>query len=207
MSDDTPISSSNVSKARVLSQNDGVRGSEYEQDPDNYTNTQLKRWLKCRRLKLSGKPADLISRVRDCPKSGNHYAPDSSIDEGKWLQAKILKENNINRIHLKDLTVPQTPKSDWRVFPSQDNPSLFNYGHVYHYTLESLPVVEENIDSTDDEDNPQATGLGHITDKPFTVGGKSLDSGFVHDLSDKTNEQYFVRATFGRPCNRTFHTI
>ena len=91
--------------------------------------------------------------------------------------------------------MPQTPKSGWRVFPSQNIPSLFNYGHVYHYTLESLPVVEENIDSTVDEDNPQDTGLGHMTDKPFTVGRKYIDSGFVHDLSDnKINEHYFVRA-------------
>ena len=34
-----------------------------------------------------------------------------------------------------------------------------------------------------------------MTDKPFTVGGKYIDSGFVHDLSDnKTNEHYFLRA-------------
>ena len=83
MGDDAPISSSNVSKARILTQNDGVPGSNFEQDPDNYTNTQLKRWLKHRGLKLSGKRADLISRVRDCLKSGNQYVLDSSIDEGK----------------------------------------------------------------------------------------------------------------------------
>ena len=63
MKDDTPISSSNVSQAQILTQNDGVPGSKFEQDPENYTNTQLKRWLKCRGLKLSGKRADLISRV------------------------------------------------------------------------------------------------------------------------------------------------
>ena len=70
MGDDAPISCSNVSKARILNQNDGVPGSKFEQDPENYTNTQLKRWLKCRGLKLSGKRADLIARVRDCLKSG-----------------------------------------------------------------------------------------------------------------------------------------
>ena len=127
MGDDAPISSSNVSKARILTQNDGVPGSKFEQDPENYTNTQLKRWLKHRGLKLSGKRADLISRVRDCLKSGNQYVLDSSIDEGNWLQAKILKENKLKRIHLKDLTVLETPKSSWKVFPSQDIPSLFNY--------------------------------------------------------------------------------
>ena len=127
MADDAPISSSNVSKARILTQNDGVPGSRFEQDSENYTNTQLKRWLKCRGLKLSGERADLISRVGDCLKSGNHYVLDSSIDEGKWLQAKILKENKLNRIHLNDLTVPETLKSGWKVFPSQDILSLFNY--------------------------------------------------------------------------------
>ena len=84
---DAPISSSNVSKARILTQNDGVPGSKFEQDPENYTNTQLKRWLKRRGLKLSGKRADLISRVRDCLKSGNHYVIDSSIDEGKMASS------------------------------------------------------------------------------------------------------------------------
>ena len=85
MSDDIPISSSNVSKARIFTQNDGNSGSKFEQDPDNYTNTQLKRWLKCRGLKLSGERADLISRVGDCLKSGNHYVLAWSIDEAKWI--------------------------------------------------------------------------------------------------------------------------
>ena len=156
MGDDVPISSSKVFKASILTQNDGIPGSKFEQGAGNCTNTQLKCWLKCR-LKLSRKRADLISFVCNCVKLGNHSVLDSSIDEGKWLQAKILKENKLNRIHLKDLTVPGTPKSGWKVFPLQDIPSLFNYGHIYHYVLESLPVVEENIDNTEDEENPQDT--------------------------------------------------
>ena len=31
--------------------------------------------------------------------------------------------------------VPLIPKTGWKAFPSQDLPSLFNYGHVYHYAL------------------------------------------------------------------------
>lgn len=53
-----------------------------------------------------------------------------------------------------DLTVLETPKSDWKVFPSRDIPSLFNHRHVYHYALESLPVVEGNINNTEDKENP-----------------------------------------------------
>ena len=85
MGDDAPISSSNISKARILTQNDGFPGSKFKQDPENYTYTQLKRWW----LKLSRKRAVLTTM----------YLIDS-IDEEKWLQAKILKENKLTRIHL-----------------------------------------------------------------------------------------------------------
>ena len=73
------------------------------------------------------------------------------------------------------------------VFPSQNIPSLFNYGHVYYYALES---VQDNNGAEVVKD-----GLGHMTDKPLTNGRKYVDSGFVHDIMDKVNaERYFVRA-------------
>lgn len=48
------------------------------------------------------------------------------------------------------VTVPQT---GWKAFPSQDLPSLFNYGHVYHYALESLPTLpgEKNYNEEDED--------------------------------------------------------
>ena len=51
---------------------------------------QFKRWLKCRGLKLRCKRGDLIPRVKSCVASN---ILDSSIDEGKWLEAKVLKES------------------------------------------------------------------------------------------------------------------
>ena len=123
------------------------------------------------------------------------------------------------------------PKSGWRVFHAQDIPSLFNYAHVYHYTLESLPVVEENINNTEAEENPQNTRLGHMTYKPFARMISSFD--FKHRTSYNisfTNHLLLVESilipdlftiylttgptsttscehTFGRPCNRTFHAM
>lgn len=194
MDDDPLISSSNISKARILTENDSVPGLKFKQDLENYMVSQLKRWLKCWGLRLSGKRTDLVARIRDCLKSANFYVLDSSTDNGKWLEAKILKEKKVDQRHYNDLAVPVIPKTGWRAFPSQDIPSLFNYGHVYHYALESLPFVEDN---TADEDNNKIldTGVGHMTDKPCTVGRKYVDSGFVHDLNDnKTDEHYFVRA-------------
>ena len=102
----------------------------------------MKRWLKCRGLKLAGKRVDLIARVRDCLNAGNYHVLDSSIDGGKWLQAKLLKEKKVDSFRVEDITAPEAPKSGWKVFLSQDIPSLFNYGHVYHYALESLPEIE-----------------------------------------------------------------
>ena len=76
----------------VLDENDGVPGSKFESKPENYTVEQLKRWLKCRGLKLSGKRSDLIARVKNCLSSGDHHVLDPSIDDGKWLEAKVLRE-------------------------------------------------------------------------------------------------------------------
>ena len=47
--------------------------------------------LKCRGLKLSGKRDDLVKRVSDCIKSGNHHTLDASIDDDKWFAAKVRK--------------------------------------------------------------------------------------------------------------------
>ena len=64
-----------------------------EREPEEYTVGQLKRRLKCRGLKLSGKRDELLKRVSDCIKSGNHHMLDPSINDGKCFSAKVLKEN------------------------------------------------------------------------------------------------------------------
>ena len=68
----------------VLTDEDDVPGSKFEREPEEYTVGQLKRRLKCRGLKLSGKRDELLKRVSDCIKR---------IDDGKWFSAKVLKEN------------------------------------------------------------------------------------------------------------------
>ena len=73
---------------------DGVPGSNFEREPEEYTVEQLKRWMKCRGLKLNGKRDELLKRVRDCLKSGNHLTLYPSNYNGKWFAAKILKERS-----------------------------------------------------------------------------------------------------------------
>ena len=197
MADLTSSSVNWVKRVTILTDNDNVPGSKIESDPDNYTVEQLKRWLKCRGLKQSGRRSVLITRVKDCLNSGNHHILDVSIDDGKWFSAKVLKENDEfferNPNIKSELDIPAIPKSGWCPFPSQDIPKLFNYGHVYHYALESLPAVFNDPICSDDDETDH--GLGHMTDKPFRNGRKYVDSGFVHDMTDvKTENHYFIRA-------------
>ena len=181
------MASSSLQSFTVLTDEDGVPGSIFETEPEEYTVEQLKRWLKCRGLKLSGKRDELVKRVRDCVNSGNHHTLDSSIDNGKWLASKILKERSDVQGKCSVSSVPFIPSSGWRVFPSHNIPSLFNYGHVHYYALESIQIIDDTQDIED--------GLGHMTDKPLKNGRKYVDSGFVHDLMDTIDgDHYFVRA-------------
>ena len=52
-----------VKNPTFLTENDGVLGSKFDSEPENYTVEKLKRWLKCRGLKQSGKRSDLLARV------------------------------------------------------------------------------------------------------------------------------------------------
>ena len=87
------MASGSLPSFTVLCDEDDVPGSKFEREPEEYTVGQLKRRLKCRGLKLSGKRDELLKRVSDCIKSGNHHTFDPSIDDGKWFSAKVLREN------------------------------------------------------------------------------------------------------------------
>ena len=180
----------------ILTENDRVPGSKFDREPEHYTVEQLKRWLKCRGMKLSGKRDELVTQVSDCIKKGSHRVLDVSIDQGKWFAAKVIKDNQEvivdKSIKSKLSFVPTVPVSGWRTFQSQDIPVLFNYGHIYYYALESIKTVVTESGHQDDEDEE---GLGHMTAKPLKNGRKYVDSGFVHDMMDtKTEEHYFLKA-------------
>ena len=70
------MASGSLPSFTVLTEEDDVPGSKFEREPEEYTVGQLKRWLKCRGLKLSGKRDELLKRVSDCIKSGNHHTLD-----------------------------------------------------------------------------------------------------------------------------------
>ena len=110
MTEDLKLSSiSSSAKATIHAQNDGVPGCKFEGEPANYTVEQLKRWLKCRVIKQTGKREDLLVRVKDCLKSGNSHILDSCIDNGKWLEAKILRQRNAESLTSNTKTVNDVP--------------------------------------------------------------------------------------------------
>ena len=67
----------------VLTEEDGVPGSKFERQLEEYTVDQLKYWLKC-----GGKRENVVQRVSDCVRSQNYHTLDPAIDHGKWFAAK-----------------------------------------------------------------------------------------------------------------------
>ena len=85
------MASSSLHFLTVLTEDDGVSGFKFERKPE-YTVDQLKRWLKYRGLKLSGKREDIVQRVRDCVRNGNYHTldPASIVENGLLLKFKKI---------------------------------------------------------------------------------------------------------------------
>ena len=120
--------SSSAQSFTILTEDDGIPGSKFEKEPEEYTVEQLKRWLKCRGLKQSRKRGELLNHVRDCIASGSHPNLEPSIDDGKWFAAKALQEQKAQDKKGKSnlVSLLAIPSAGWQKFPSQDIPALFN---------------------------------------------------------------------------------
>ena len=88
-------------------------------------------------------------------------------------QSTVPKADSKNKQGIATGNTPVLPvPADWNKFQSKDIPPYFNYGHIYHYSLQSLKDVTP-VD--DDGDNP----IDHMTDKPPKNTHKYVDSGYV----------------------------
>ena len=110
--------SSSAQSFTILTEDDGIPGSKFEKEPEEYTVEQLKRWLKCRGLKQSGKRGELLNRVRDCIARGSHRNFEPSIDDGKWYAAKALQEQQAQDKKGKSnlVSLPVIPSAGWRKY-------------------------------------------------------------------------------------------
>ena len=178
----------------VLNEED-VPGALFTKDPEEYSVVNLKRWLECHGLKQTGKKQCLIDldRVKNAIAAKTNVDP--KIDNGKWYEMKSSKSlvglAQSSKDHQSPRSTP-TVTAPWKPFPSLDIPSMFNYGHIYHYLVESIAnFATNNSDSSSDGDGDSFTS----TAKPLRKGNLLLKSDFVEDLQDNSNDQYyFLRA-------------
>ena len=93
---------------------------------------------------------------------------DPKVNGGHWYNVKssINKQNNDST----NLLIPQVV---WTMFPCQDTPVNFNYGHVCYYSIESVNnLFLPNSGTLDQDEN-----LDNNIDDEDTVTAKSLRKG------------------------------
>ena len=123
---------------------------------------------------------------------------DPKVDGGKWYELKKEKSkqrNSGSNVLPKDFTFPV---EGWKIFPSRDIPVNFNYGHVYHYLVESITnILIPDHGQTDEE--RELSGIDcedTVTAKPLRKGRWLLKSGFVENVHDNFNSEqglYIIR--------------
>ncbi|XP_062614630.1 uncharacterized protein LOC134276383 [Saccostrea cucullata] len=156
---------------------------------ENHSVVQLRRWLLCRGVKTSGNKCDLVQRVKDCISSGNTDIS-VSVDAGKWMD---LKASDLRASTSDDASnnpkIP--PVVGWKVFPSTNLPQYFNEGHIHHYIIESVQLVDKPGNDSGEEDIDDLH-----TSKPLKKGKQYFKSGHVCNLKDfKSGNVYFLKAS------------
>jgi hypothetical protein len=73
------------------------------------------------------------------------------------------------------------------IFPSQTIPANFNYGHIYHYLLESVVLLGQDGKKED-------TDLSHMTSKSLTKGEQYVKSDSIAGFMDTCrNGNYYLK--------------
>ena len=70
---------------------DDVFGTKLSRQPADASVIELKRWLKCRGLKVSGSTPVLVNRVINAMKMD--LPIDIKVDEGKWYELTRVKSH------------------------------------------------------------------------------------------------------------------
>ena len=142
-----------------------VPGAVLTKEPSSCGVTELKRWLECHGQKKSGKKQELIDRVNDC--ISLKLCVDPKVDGGKWYDLKSNQKPNAPQS--VNITT-NYPEAGWKPFPTTDIPLVFNYGHVYHYLVESITNV---MLLDDDSEHGESMGVDcedTVTTKPLRKG-------------------------------------
>ncbi|EDO34413.1 predicted protein [Nematostella vectensis] len=163
---------------------DDVPGAKLPRDITDCNVFELKRWLECHGQKKGGKKADLQERVSQCIGLGLKIDP--KVDGGKWHRIKAEKQSKTINLSPSSRDVDKLanfPDTGWKTFPSMNIPAMFNYGHIYHYLVESVAQLCAN-----DEEEREMNIEDSVTEKPLRKGRSLVTSGFVENIQDTTNE-------------------
>lgn len=185
----------------VLLGDSDVPGATINKDPAECNVETLQRWLECHGQKKGGRKSELVERVCGCLKL--NIPVDPKVDGGKWYELK--KETAIEEQNLpasNTLLRNRIPPSDgWRTFPSRNLPINFNYGHVYHYLVESIKnvyVPEANVVYSDGDNEEDSIDVDDaVTAKPLRKGRWLLKSSFIENTQDNFDQKenlYIIRS-------------
>ena len=169
-----------------------VPGALLAKDPGEYSVAELRRWLECHGAKKTGKKEDLIARVRGCLERNTRVDP--KVDGGKWYN---LKKKGVGLMSPSLSGIIEIPSNGWRTFPSVDVPDMFNYGHVYHYLIQSVEgFMSLGCNANGESDSETEADSGYTsTARPLRKGHNLVHSDFVENMQDNKEEKYyFLRA-------------
>jgi len=87
------------------------------------------------------------------------------------------------------------------MFPSQNIPANFNYGHIYHYLLESVVLLDQDGKKED-------TDLSHMTSKSLTKVEQYVKSGSISDIMDTCrNGNYYLKGKVAASMRNEFRNV
>ena len=89
-----PLASTSVRSFTIVTEDDGVPGSKFEKDPENYTVEQLRRWLKCRGLKQSGKREELSGEDKSAARVLNVNSFSRGVNSGSGPLFDLSESND-----------------------------------------------------------------------------------------------------------------
>ena len=130
--------------------------------------------------KKSGKRQELVERVLGCLKL--NLGVDRKVDGEKWYESKKEKSKQSNsgsHVLPKDFTFPV---EGWKIFPSRDIPVNFNYGHVYHYLVESITniLIPDHVQADEERELSGIYCEDTVTPRLLCKG-----SGFVENVGTR----------------------
>ncbi|XP_034232766.1 ubiquitin carboxyl-terminal hydrolase 36-like [Thrips palmi] len=163
----------------------------------------LKRWLYCHGQNVRGNKTALIARVVECMNRAEPPLVRRDADKGVWIRRKLDRLRMAYSIQCSQINFPDC---GFGTFPSRDIPQSFNFGSIFHYLLESRPMLQCSSSSSD-ESADEALEIVHIVQMkdPFTDpkckemlrvkvlrrGLQYVKSGWVKGLQDCSDGRYY----------------